>query len=323
MLVFVELVLLLVVPIAIAKIYCILTHRNCNSKVCLVGKTALVTGGYSGIGYQIVLALAQRGCRVIIADKSQDQNLLEKIYEETRSRNIVCKYVDLSSFKSVRELAYNVIKDEGKLDILINNAGIGRNVSSVTEDGLDITMQVNYFSAFLLTRSLEDLLKKTGGRIIFTGSGSSHIHNFTIDRLKPDGSESFTFYTYFNSKLCLIMISDTFAERLKGYGVTSNAYHPGLVRTNIFRSGINLEGTINKGWFTIKFLEYMSFVVGKTAEEGAQTAIHLACSNEVEGVTGGYFFETKPTFRPKIVHDKKMCNDLWEATEEIVKQKLS
>ncbi|XP_018570414.1 retinol dehydrogenase 14-like [Anoplophora glabripennis] len=320
--VYVALIFLLVVPVALLKIVCLLMHRDCKSKVCLVGKTALVTGGNSGIGYRIVLGLAQRGCRVIVADKIQDQNLLDNIYKETRSRNVVYKYVDLSSFKSVRELADNVIKDEGKLDILINNAGIGRNVSSVTEDGLDITMQVNYFSAFLLTQSLEGLLMKSGGRIIFTSSASNYFHSFTLDKLKSDGSET-RLNHYPNSKLCLIMISDIFAEKLMKYGVTSNTYHPGIVYTDIFKRSIGPKRTINQSLCFIKALEYLSYFVGKTAEEGAQTAIYLACANEVEGVTGEYFFEMKPTFKPGLALDKAVCNAVWVATEEIVKGKLN
>lgn len=105
---------------------------------------------FTGIGYQIVLALAQRGCRVIIVDKNEDSKLLENIFKETKNRNILFKYVDLSSFSSVRALAKYINTNEEKLDILINNAGIA-NVSKITEDGFDMILQVNYLSAFLLT----------------------------------------------------------------------------------------------------------------------------------------------------------------------------
>ncbi|XP_018570389.1 retinol dehydrogenase 13-like [Anoplophora glabripennis] len=309
-------------PLAILKITFLLMHRDCKSKVCLVGKTALVTGGSRGIGYEIVLALAQRGCRVIVANRTIDEHLLEDIHNKTRSRNVVLKYVDMISLKSVKELANDVIKNEGKLDILVNNAGIGSNVSATTEDGLDLTMQVNYFSTFLLTQLLEELLKKSRGRIIFTSSLTSYLHNFTIDRLKSDGTEKSNFFSYPNSKLCLIMISEAFAKRLKEYGVTSNVYHPGLVDTEVFQRSINLKRRITYSWFIIKLLQSLAVLVGKTAEEGAQTAIHLACANEVENVTGEYFFETEPTLKPKLALDKKMCDAVWEATEEILKSKL-
>lgn len=107
-----------------------------------------------GIGYQIVLGLASRGCRVIIADCNIDESIKETIYKETHNPNIVLKYINLASFKSIREFADDIRKTEEKLDILINNAGIGKGLSAVTEDGINMTMQVNYYGAFLLTHLL-------------------------------------------------------------------------------------------------------------------------------------------------------------------------
>lgn len=107
-----------------------------------------------GIGYQIVLGLASRGCRVIIADYNIDESIKDEIYKETHNYNIVLKYVNLASFKSVREFSEDILKSEEKLDILINNAGVGTESQVVTEDGLNSTMQVNYYSAFLLTHLL-------------------------------------------------------------------------------------------------------------------------------------------------------------------------
>ncbi|KAJ8922727.1 hypothetical protein NQ315_007762 [Exocentrus adspersus] len=305
--------------IAISKIFNFITQADCKSKVCLVGKTALVTGGYRG--YQIALALLQRGCRVVIADKEEDKKLLENIFKETRSRNVVFKYVDFASLKSTRQLAENVIKDEGKLDILVNNAGIARNKSTVTEDGLDIIMQVNYFSAFLLTHLLADLLKESKGRVIFTSSGLSYFNNFSLDKLKPDGLSTGYYFYYSNSKLCLVMATEMFAEKLKKYGVTSNAYHPGVVSTAIFASATDKRRLFNRLWWFIKASDFYAFVAGKSAEQGAQTGIHLACAKEVEGVSGEFFFELKPTWKPKLTRNKQLCNDVWSITEELVKLK--
>lgn len=109
---------------------------------------------FSGIGYQIVLGLASRGCRIIIADINVDEEIKDKIYKETHNPNIILKYINLGSFKSVREFAEELNKTEPKIDILVNNAGIGQGLSAVTEDGLNLVMQVNYYSAFLLTHLL-------------------------------------------------------------------------------------------------------------------------------------------------------------------------
>ncbi|KAJ8919245.1 hypothetical protein NQ315_003828 [Exocentrus adspersus] len=352
---FISLVSFLLGIIAVLKIFNFITHADCKSKVCLVGKTALVTGGNRGnlkkrtkypiyrvvnsseqlwatlvlrlwidarIGYQIALALLQRGCRVIIADKEEDKKLLENIFKETRSRNVVFKYVDFASLKSTRQLAENIIKDEGKLDILVNNAGMGRNKSAVTEDGLDITMQVNYFSAFLLTHLLAGLLKESKGRVIFTSSFLSYFNDFSLDKLKPGGLSIGYMFHYPNSKLCLVIAADLIAKKLKGYGVTSNAYHPGLASTSIYASALQAaKGPFSLAWLATKALGFLAFVTGKSAEQGAQTGIHLACDNEVEGVSGQFFYDLKPTWKPKLIRNKQLCDEVWNITEELVKLK--
>lgn len=107
-----------------------------------------------GIGYQIVLGLSSRGCKVIIADCNVDESIKDAVVRETHNPNIILKYVNLASFNSVRQFAKDIRKTEDKLDILINNAGVGRGLSAETEDGVNFTMQVNYYSAFLLTHLL-------------------------------------------------------------------------------------------------------------------------------------------------------------------------
>lgn len=109
---------------------------------------------FLGIGYQIVLELAARGCKVIIADRIVDKAIKEEIIKKTNNPNISLKYVNLALFSSVRAFAEDIKKSEDKLDILINNAGVARGVSFRTEDNINLTMQVNYYSAFLLTHLL-------------------------------------------------------------------------------------------------------------------------------------------------------------------------
>lgn len=103
-----------------------------------------------GINYQILLGLASRGCKVIVADCIVDESIRKQIVKETNNPNVIFKHVNLASFSSVRAFAEEVKKSEDKLDILINNAGVARGVSVRTEDNVNLTIQVNYYSAFLL-----------------------------------------------------------------------------------------------------------------------------------------------------------------------------
>jgi retinol dehydrogenase-12 len=108
----------------------------------------------SGIGYQTALNLASRGCKIIMADVADMEKSKLDIIEFTNNPNIFAKHLDLSSLKSVREFASEILKSEDKLDILINNAGIGASEKNRTADGLHPVMQINYFGHFLLTHLL-------------------------------------------------------------------------------------------------------------------------------------------------------------------------
>lgn len=107
-----------------------------------------------GIGFQTALVLASRGARVILADKVDGTKAKKKIIEKTHNTNIVTKYLDLASLSSVRRFAKDINSTEERLDILINNAGVGTVGNKYTDDGLHPTMQINHLGPFLLTHLL-------------------------------------------------------------------------------------------------------------------------------------------------------------------------
>lgn len=99
---------------------------------------------------------AKRGAKVILAcrDENKAKEAVNKIKNQTHNSDVLYKLVDLSSFKSVRQFAEDINANEERLDILVNNAGAGGLGDKITEDGLPIVMQINYFSHFLLTNLL-------------------------------------------------------------------------------------------------------------------------------------------------------------------------
>ncbi|KAF2896532.1 hypothetical protein ILUMI_09643 [Ignelater luminosus] len=323
MFVFVVLILLAVI---IVKVACKLTAGRCKSNVCLVGKTALITGGNSGIGYQTALALAGRGCRVIIADKDNCDESKENIIKATGNSNLVVKTFDLASLDSVRELAKDINATEERLDILINNAGTSGLGHNITKDGLHLGMQVNHFGGFLLTHLLVDLLKKSApSRIIFVSSIGAFIHKLTLKNLnlsEEQSKESMSQLSiYANSKLCNILTSDGFAEKLKGTGVTSNSLHPGVVYTPIYRkhfSGVEFNDILNFLCYGVVKYGALKFFA-KDAEEGAQTTIYLALSKTIKDVTGKYFIDCKPFMKPPAAYNKPFAEKIWKASEDYVK----
>jgi NAD(P)-dependent dehydrogenase (short-subunit alcohol dehydrogenase family) len=175
-----------------------------------------------------------------MADVTDMEKSKLDIIKFTNNPNVFAKHLDLSSLKSVRDFASEILKSEDKLDILINNAGVLVAKNNRTGDGLHPVMQVNYFGHFLLTHLLIGLLKKSAsGRIVLTSSLLAFINNLSLKNLNFDCQKPKRFdrfFMYGNSKLSMIMAADTFAEKLKGTGVTVNSVHPGLVKTPIFAS---------------------------------------------------------------------------------------
>ncbi|KAJ3647055.1 hypothetical protein Zmor_024603 [Zophobas morio] len=305
----------------ILYIYMRLSRGITRSATCFVGKTAIVTGANSGIGYQTVLNLASRGCRVIMVDVADMTQSKEKIIEYTNNPNIVTKFVDLASLQSVRDFASDIIKTEDRLDILINNAGIGLSKENRTKDGLHPVMQINYFAPFLLIHLLLGLLKKSApSRIVNTSSCFAFLNTLSVKNLNFDdkyGRFIDKFLSYANSKFALIIASDIYAERLRGTGVTCNTIHPGFVATPIIPKVYSVASNVLIN--TVIWL--YNIIYTKYPWEGSQTLVHVAVSKKLEKVTGKHFWDCKPFIKPLGANNKKFCGEIWKATEEILNLK--
>ncbi|KAL3268358.1 hypothetical protein HHI36_007474 [Cryptolaemus montrouzieri] len=295
----------------------IFIDRKSDSVTCLVGKTAIVTGGNSGLGYETSLLLASRGCRVIIADRENGVKSRDEIIRATSNPNILYKYLDLSSAKEVRQFAADICKSEEKIDILINNAGISVSPKFLTEDGINAVMQINYFGAFLLTHLLMNLLKASGSaRIVFLGSVSIFFHNLRLDNLnlKNYDEKSELIKVYANSKLCNVLAAQEFGRRIQKFGITANSVDPGAVRTRIFR----LAEEIHYSLFFKILKNLVLFPLGQEPFSGAQTIFHVASSKELENKTGGHYSFLSSWFKPSVLRDQEFCDEIWKKTEQLV-----
>lgn len=287
------------------KIYSTLTKRKCTSNAKLHGKVALITGGNSGIGLETARDLARRGAAVIIAsrDVNKSSRAVADIIETTGNENVSQMHLDLAKFSSVRKFAAEFDKLYDRLDILVNNAGCAGLKHSVTEDGIDIVMQINYFGPFLLTNLLKTkLIASKPSRIVIVSSKAHQYAKFDIEDIK--GLSKIHYFTrYGNSKLCNILWTKALAKNLP-LGVTANSLHPGVVQTDIFN---RLPPIIRK---------VTLFLIGaifKSAEEGAQTAIHLAVAEEVEDKTGGYYCECVKASADEsdLAKDEDLVDKVW------------
>lgn len=296
----------------VKKIYEKLTLGICRSAAHMVGKVVIITGGNSGIGLETAKNLADRGAKVIIACRSvsRGEAAKQEIIKATGNSNVRCEMLDLASLQSVREFCATIMKNEDRLDVLINNAAAGGLGNKKTKDGLHIGMQVNYFGPFLLTYLLLPLLKSSApSRIVNVSSALHHYGAMDFDNLNMEKYWS-DYLVYANSKLYLNLMSLELSRRLDNNEVTVNALHPGVAATNIFRRIKNsfIRNTVLR---CIRFLYQDSW-------EASQTSVYLAVSPEVAGVSGRYFTNCRVKKPSKLSQDPDLAETLWIESEKLV-----
>lgn len=282
----------------------------CETDTKLRDKVAIVTGGSSGMGMEAAKELAKRGAKVIIASRNETKLKLARDYIENESgnSNIAYKMLDLGSLKSVRQFTQEF--DETRLDILVNNAGAVGLPDKLTADGLDLTMQVNFFGSFLLTFLLLPLLKSSAPSRIITGSAASmYIGNIDFENWHDIGKPHIT--TLGNSKLAMALFTAELSRRLKGSGVTANGYDPFIVRdTEVFN---NVGGVLKNA------TEFVIDIVGQRKEDAGKQIAYLAAAQELAGVSGKLFKFCFLWFNHWLADDKEFTKKLWIEAKKAVK----
>jgi len=203
------------------------------------GKTILVTGGNSGIGYYAALALAKAGADVIIAGRNAKRvdQAVRDIKAESIEGSVDAGIVDLASLKSVQEYAEQFRTKYSRLDVLINNAGVMMPPEGVTEDGFESQFGINFIGHFALTGRLYDMLKSTPGSRVVTLSSIAHrgaqidFENLRLEKPYDTRRE------YYQSKLADIIFALELGRRSDAQrdGVVSVACHPGFTKTELQR----------------------------------------------------------------------------------------
>lgn len=298
------LVLIVLALATSVKIYSLVTVGRCTSTRDMSGKTVIITGASRGIGKETARELCRRKARVILAcrDVNKARATAEEIGRDTGVRP-VCMCLDLCSFASIRQFASQVVAQEERLDVLINNAGVlSPPRRTETEDGYEITFQTNYLGHFLLTNLLLGLLKKSSpSRIINVGSIAHWFAAFDADVGFQKYQQNLV---YPCTKLYMTLFTMELARRLADTDVTVNCLHPGFVQSE-FATAAN---------FYARIVNFCIRCFGKSVKDGAQTSVHLAVSEEVEGVTGRMFADCKPTSFPGNFHD---AENLWDVSHKM------
>ena len=248
------------------------------------GKRVVITGPTSGVGKEVAIQLAALGAELILGcrDIKKGQETASEITRRTGASKLVVMQLDTSSQQSIREFAREFRRKYRRLDVLINNAASNRGtlpkVTSV--DGVELTFATNVLGYFLLTLESLDLLKKRApARII--NVASSYASDLDLDDLQFERRRFESFKAYAQSKACDRLLTWALARRLAGSSVTANAMTPGLItETGLYR---NAEPELVN--------RLSQYAGGRTSVQGADTAVWLASSPEVEGVSGKFFEE--------------------------------
>jgi len=215
------------------------------------GRLALVTGANSGLGLETARALADRGATVLLACRSLERaeaarhQLLTEGSTEGSAEALIPLQLDLADLSSVAAAAGQVAERWGRLDLLINNAGVMAPPRTLSRDGYELQFATNHLGHFALTLALLPLLEQSpGARVVHVSSGAQHFGRIAFDDLQGERRYD-RWSAYSQSKLANVMTAVELQRRLqdRGSGVLSLAAHPGLARTNLQPSSVALNGS--------------------------------------------------------------------------------
>jgi NAD(P)-dependent dehydrogenase (short-subunit alcohol dehydrogenase family) len=272
------------------------------------GKICLVSGATSGIGKATAMEFAKVGASVVLLCRNEQKgySVAKEITEATNNQNVKVIASDYRSLRSVREASKQFVSLNRNLHVLVNNAGSFNLTHTLTEDGYETTFQVNYLSHFLLTNLLLDVLKRSTPARIINVTSVGHYHGRITEPywISRNGSGM---SAYANSKLALVLFTYEMARRLNGSGVTCNCLHPGTVATGIWSRPLGIFG----------FLASAVKPFMKSPEEASKSILYVACSPDMQDVTGKYFDEMKEAQSSTQSYDINLASRLWEASKQM------
>jgi NAD(P)-dependent dehydrogenase (short-subunit alcohol dehydrogenase family) len=284
----------------------------------LSGKTAIVTGSNTGLGFETAFDLYQKGAKVYVAcrDEEKGQDAIKRMKAISSGGELIYGHLDLANLSSVKEFAEKVIASENRLDLLVNNAGVMIPPPSKSEDGFELQFGVNFIGHFALTGYLFNLLESTTGSRVVTLSSIAHrgavidFDNFRLEKPYNNWRE------YGQSKLADLIFALEFEKRLRnnGYKTMSLAAHPGFSKTD-------LQKYMDK-----KMLDSLELM---TAKEGAQPTLAACLRPDAKG--GQYWGPDGPNEqkgKPELAKidsvalDEKLNAKLWDWAKKITEVKF-
>lgn len=275
----------------------------------MTDKVCLVTGGRSGVGRSIAAGCAEAGATVVIVSRDSDRGeaAAEELRESSGNPNVEALQADLSSLDSVRSLAGAFRAKYGSLHLLSLNAAVVSLDRRTSPDGFERIFATNYLGQFALAGLLLDLLRASAPSRVIAVSGQASI----LMKTRLDFEDLMLTKTFNPAKamsraaLAKTLFAFELARRLEGSEVTSNAFHPGLVRSSLPNS---------LPWYLRLPASAAMLMLGKETATGR----YLATSSEAQRYTGRLFENCRPVeFNPPWDAESEAAR-LWDASEALI-----
>jgi NAD(P)-dependent dehydrogenase (short-subunit alcohol dehydrogenase family) len=255
----------------------------------LDAKTVVITGATSGLGEASAREMARLGARVVIVGRNAERagHIRDEITAATgRPDAAAVEVADLGLMAEIRDLAERLLASHPRIDVLVNNVGVLLPQRLVTAEGNEATLAINLLGHFLLTNLLiPRLVSSAPSRIVNVASGGMYLGRISIADLQSDRGDYDGRGAYARTKRGQMILTELWAERLAGTGVTVHAMHPGWAATPGVTAGIPLFDKVMKPFM-------------RTPEQGADTIVWLAAADG-PGRTSGLFWHDR---RPRPVH---------------------
>ena len=274
----------------------------------LKGKSIIVTGANSGVGFAASKAFAARGARVIMAcrDVRKGEAAAELIRNSSKGAYVEVEYLDVSKIESIQAFVNSI----DRCHVLVNNAGL-MEAKPTFQQGLELTMLTNHLGPFLLTHLLLPVMRctsisdKTECRIINVASRLERVAKVQGNWLKEGPKPFNTFTAYANSKLCNLLstfeLSRRLADDASSAHITVSAMTPGMVRTNL--------GRFAPWWQRALYLP-LSLLL-RHPDKGAETIVFMAEAESLRGVSGRYFFDCREIEASEAARSLPLAKEVW------------
>jgi NAD(P)-dependent dehydrogenase (short-subunit alcohol dehydrogenase family) len=276
-------------------------------------RLCVVTGASSGIGRETARGIAERGVSVVVVGRNPEKTAEAEDYvrgHATGGAEVASLCCDFAHQAQVRNLAAEILGRWGRLDMLINNAGIWNKARKIGPDGIEEMLAVNHLAPYLLTRLLLKRLQQHGAARIVHVSSRAHRwpKDYEFDDMQfKKGFSKGGLARYSQNKLANVMFSNELARRLDPSCVTSNSLHPGDLPSDIVRDRPLLH-------WAGKLASFL-FV---TPAQAAETSIYLATAPDVATVSGKYFKKCAVATEHPASLDREACERLWNISAELV-----